>query len=49
LKVDGHFITSVIKSCFRIIGGGFLISGNFIAAGVLIIVAEVLGILEELV
>lgn len=51
-KVDpgiGHFIVSIVKSVIRIIAAGFLIYGNFLFAGVLFILAEVLGIIEEIV
>jgi hypothetical protein len=43
-----HFYISLIKSAVRIGAGGFLVTGNFVVAGVLFIVAEVLGIVEEL-
>jgi hypothetical protein len=44
-----HFFVSLAKSGVRIVAGIALISGNFVAAGALLITAEVLGILEELV
>jgi hypothetical protein len=44
-----HLYVSLVKSGIRIIAGGCLISGNFIFAGVGFILAEVLGIVEELV
>lgn len=43
-----HFYISLLKSAVRIGAGGILITGNFVAAGVLLIGAELLGILEEL-
>ena len=43
-----HFYISLIKSAVRIGAGGFLITGNFVVAGILLVVAEVLGIVEEL-
>lgn len=43
-----HFYVSLIKSLIRITAGGFLIYGNFFVAGILFILAEVLGIVEEL-
>ena len=43
-----HFYISLVKSIVRIAAGAFLISGNFVAAGVLLIGAEILGIAEEL-
>ena len=45
----GHFYTSLSKSAIRIFAGGVLMSGNFWLAGVCIVLAEVLGIVEELV
>jgi hypothetical protein len=43
-----HFYISIVKSFIRFGAGGFLIAGDLVGAGVLIILAEVLGILEEL-
>lgn len=45
----GHFYVSLAKSVLRIAAGVTLIQGNFIVAGALLIAAEVLGIVEELV
>ena len=45
----GHFYVSLVKSILRITAGGFLITGNLLVAGALFIVAEVLGIVEEIV
>ena len=45
----GHFYVSLVKSVLRITAGGALISGLIVHAGVLLIAAEVLGIVEELV
>jgi hypothetical protein len=45
----GHFYVSLAKSVLRIIAGGFLMTGNVIVAGALLIAAEVLGIVEEMV
>ena len=45
----GHFYVSLAKSAIRIVAGGCLISGNLLMAGVCLIMAEVLGIVEELV
>lgn len=45
----GHFYVSIVKSAVRIIAGMSLIYGNLVVAGVLLIAAELLGILEELV
>jgi len=46
---QGHFYVSLVKSIIRIGAGGFLIQGNLFFAGALLIFAEVLGIVEELV
>jgi hypothetical protein len=43
-----HFYISIAKSFIRFGAGGFLIAGDLVTAGVLIILAEILGILEEL-
>ena len=45
----GHFYVSIVKSAVRIAAGAALIMGAFVATGALIIIAEVLGIVEELV
>jgi len=45
----GHFYVSLVKSAIRIVAGGCLITGNLLMAGVCLIMAEVLGIVEELV
>lgn len=45
----GHFYVSLAKSALRIVAGGNLLIGNLFWAGALLILAEVLGILEELV
>ena len=47
-KTNWHFRISVFKSCLRIIAGVTLIRGELAISGVLFIVAEVLGIIEEL-
>ena len=44
-----HKVISFIKSGVRIIAGISLISGSLVAAGLLLIVAELLGIYEEIV
>jgi|TARA_B110000444_G_scaffold61192_1_gene57226 hypothetical protein len=46
---NGHFYVSLVKSILRIVAGGFLITGNLLFTGILLIIAEVLGILEEIV
>lgn len=45
----GHFYVSLVKSLIRILAGIALIYGSVFAAGVLLIIAEMLGIAEELV
>jgi len=45
----GHFYVSMVKSAVRVAAGVFLIQSNLFAAGALLIVAELLGIVEELV
>ena len=44
-----HLYISLAKSVIRIGAGGFLITGNLLFAGGLLIFAELLGIAEELV
>lgn len=43
-----HLIISIIKSMLRICAGVMLIRQDLLLAGVLFIIAEVLGIAEEL-
>ena len=45
----GHFYVSILKSAVRIAAGTALIMGSFVITGGLLILAELLGILEELV
>jgi len=45
----GHFYVSLVKSAIRIVAGACLIGGNFLMAGYCLIIAEMLGIVEELV
>ena len=45
----GHFYVSMVKSALRIVAGGNLVLGNLFWAGTFLILAELLGILEELV
>lgn len=45
----GHFYVSIVKSAVRVVAGVLLIQGNLYAAGALLIFAELLGIVEELV
>lgn len=45
----GHFYVSMVKSFVRIFAGMALIDGSLAVAGVSLIAAELLGIVEELV
>ena len=45
----GHFYISLVKSGLRIGAGITLIKGLIVPAGALLIVAELLGVLEEIV
>jgi hypothetical protein len=45
----GHFYVSLVKSGIRMVAGAMLITGNILMAGICLIMAEVLGIVEELV
>ena len=47
MKFNWHNTISLIKSWFRITAGISLIFGNLVFAGILIIIAEILGIAEE--
>ena len=44
-----HLRISILKSLFRFGAGFYLVLGNVVMAGILFILAEALGILEELV
>ena len=46
---QGQFSVSIVKSAVRIAAGVALIMGAFVVTGALIILAEILGIVEELV
>lgn len=46
---QGHFRVSMAKSALRIVAGVFLMYGFLVAAGAILIAAEMLGIVEELV
>ena len=45
----GHFYVSLAKSALRIIAGCNLVVGNLWIAGTFLILAEILGVVEELV
>ena len=49
IKKLNHFNVSMIKSALRILAGLALISHAFFISGALIIIAEALGIVEEIV
>lgn len=42
-----HFYISLMKSAVRILAGIVLFTGNFATAGILLVAAEILGIIEE--
>lgn len=44
-----HFYVSLVKSIVRVGAGGSLIAGNLFFAGFLLIFAEILGVVEEIV
>jgi hypothetical protein len=45
----GHFYVSIVKSAVRIAAGTALIMGSLVVCGALLILAEILGIVEEVV
>lgn len=45
----GHFYVSIVKSAVRIAAGAALIYGSLVIGGALLIAAELLGIVEEIV
>jgi hypothetical protein len=47
-KTNTHFWTSMVKSGVRIAAGIMLCTGDIWKAGILLIIAEILGIVEEL-
>lgn len=47
-QTKSHFRLSILKSCFRIFGYAFLISGYLGISGIILVIAEIIGILEEL-
>lgn len=46
---DRYFFVTLAKSAIRILAGVSLIYGSFVICGILLIVAEGLGIIEEVV
>ena len=47
-KTNWHFWISFIKSIIRIFAALALVGGNLVAAGLSFVLAELLGIIEEL-
>jgi hypothetical protein len=47
-KTNSHFYVSLVKSGVRIAAGIMLCLGDIWEAGALLIIAEILGIIEEL-
>lgn len=45
---EWHFKLSLVKSILRIIAGVAFIANNIVAGGLLLILAEIVGIAEEL-
>lgn len=48
MEINNHLKFSLIKSSLRILAGAVLIAGFYVVAGLLFIVAELLGIAEEI-
>lgn len=47
-KTNWHFWISFAKSCIRILAAIAIIGQSFVTAGLLLLIAEVFGIVEEL-
>lgn len=47
-KSEWHFWVSFVKSCIRIFAGFAIIGGSLVTGGFSLILAELLGIVEEL-
>ena len=47
-KTNWHFVISLLKSCLRIVAGIAMIKGEIASAGGILILAEILGVVEEL-
>ena len=45
----GHFYVSLVKSAFRMLAGAALMGGSVMLAGIMLVAAEVLGVVEEMV
>lgn len=46
---QGHFYVSLAKSAIRVVAGFLMIQGELAYAGFLLVCAELLGVVEELV
>lgn len=49
IEMEGHFKVSLVKSAIRVAAGVALCTNLLVAAGVLLIVAELFGVVEEVV
>lgn len=49
IEMEGHFKVSLVKSAIRVAAAVALISNLVVVAGVLLIVAELFGVVEEVV
>jgi hypothetical protein len=47
-KTNWHFNVSLFKSCLRICAGAAIIMGDLVSGGVVLIIAEIFGVIEEL-
>jgi hypothetical protein len=47
-KTNWHFNVSLFKSCLRICAGAAIIMGDLVSGGVILIIAEIFGVIEEL-
>lgn len=47
-KTNYHFYISIVKSIIRIVGCLYLLRGDCFSGGVILLVAEIIGIVEEL-
>lgn len=49
MALSNHFYVSMIKSIVRISAGGALAMNHLVSAGIMLIIAEIIGIIEEIV
>lgn len=47
-KTNYHFYISMVKSVIRIVACLYLLHGDYFEGGVILLVAEIIGIVEEL-